>query len=114
MNVIDALEVFSSANLEKSNVRFPASINTGYVAVTNNKGYTAYRNVDKEATEARSDNKYKLIYGYDFGTVDIQGTTDPANIDAEDSAALGAHIVYVQTNNSTNDFHQRAKASLKK
>jgi hypothetical protein len=40
------------------------------------------------------------------------GTTDPSGIDAEKSMANGAKIVYMDTNNSTNDFHERNFASL--
>lgn len=112
--VIGALEVWSAANVEKSLARFPADINTGYAAVTNQKGYSLYRNVDKEATEALPENNGKLVYGYADGTVDLNGTTDPSDIDAEASIANGAHIIYAQTNDSGKDFHQRKTASLKK
>lgn len=112
--VIGAIEVYSQPNLAKSAPRFPADINSGYVAITNNQGYSVYRNVDKAATEALPENEGKLVYGYTQGTEDVEGTTDPSGIDAEASIANGAHIVYSQTNNSTNDFHQRKTASLKK
>lgn len=84
--------------------------------MTNKQGYSIYRNVDKEATEALAENEGKLVYGYSLGTTDYQGatSTDPSTIDAEASMAAGAHIIFKDTNNSTNDFHQRAKASLKK
>lgn len=113
-NVIGALEVYSQPNLSKSNPRFPAAINSGYVAVTNNQGYSVYRNVDKAATEALPENEGKLVYNYSMGTVDVEGTTDPSGIDAEASIANGAHIIYSFTKNTTNDFHQRKQASLKK
>ncbi|MBR4524387.1 MAG: DUF4876 domain-containing protein [Bacteroidales bacterium] len=112
--VVDAVEVWSTANVAKSQVRFSADINTGYVAVTNNKGYTVYRNVDKEATEALAENAGKLVYDYAGGTTDVEGTTDPSNIDAEASIARGAHIIYSETNDTAKDFHQRKVASLKK
>ena len=112
-NVIGALEVFSAANIEKSLARFSPDINTGYVAITNNKGYTVYRNVDKEATEALPENEGKLVYGYSGGTEDVNGSTDPSGIDAEASIANGAHIIYAQTNDSGKDFHQRKVSSLK-
>lgn len=112
--VIGAIEVYSQPNLAKSAPRFPADINTGYVAITNNQGYSVYRNVDKAATEALPENEGKLVYDYALGTQDIEGSTDPSGIDAEASIANGAHIVYSQTNSSTNDFHQRKVASLKK
>ena len=112
--VIGAIEVFSQANVAKSAPRFPASVNGGYVAITNNKGYSVYRNVDQASTEALPENAGKLVYDYAFGTTDVEGTTDPSGIDAEASIANGAHIVYSQTNSTTNDFHQRKQASLKK
>lgn len=113
-SVVGAIEVYSAANIEKSNARFPADINTGYAAITNNKGYTLYRNVDKEATEALPENEGKIVYGYAGGTEDVNGSTDPSGIDAEASIANGAHIIYAQTNDSGKDFHQRKTASLKK
>lgn len=113
-NVIGALEVWSSANIEKSNHRFPAKLNSGYAALTAKQGYTLYRNVDKAATEALAENEGKLVYEYAGGTTDVEGTTDPSGIDAEASIEKGAHIIYKQTNSSANDFHQRKVASLKK
>ena len=112
--VIGAIEVYSQANLAKSAPRFPADLNSGYVAITNNQGYSVYRNVDQASTEALPENAGKLVYDYALGTTDVEGTTDPSGIDAEASIANGAHIVYSQTNSTANDFHQRKKASLKK
>ena len=77
-------------------------------------GYSLYRNVDKEATEALPENAGKLVYNYALGTQDVDGSTDPSGIDAEASIAAGAHIIYLQTNDSSKDFHQRKLASLKK
>ena len=111
--VIDAVEVWSAANIAKSQLRFPASINNGYAAFTNQKGYTIYRNVDKEATEALIENDGKLVYSYAGGTDDVNGSTDPSGIDAEASIKAGAHIIYSETNDSAVDFHQRKTASLK-
>lgn len=67
------------------------------------------------APEALAGNEGKIVYGYSLGTTDYKGaqSTDPSGIDAEASIRNGAHIVYSDTNNSSNDFHQRAKASLK-
>ena len=83
----------------------------------NKYGYSSYRNVDKEATEAIAENSGKLVYNYSLGTLNMigveNGSTDPSGIDAEASIKNGARIVYQDTNNSTNDFHQRRKASLK-
>ena len=113
-NVVDAVEVWSTANVAKSQVRFSSDINIGYVAVTNNKGYTVYRNVDKDATEALPENAGKLVYNYSGGTTDVEGSTDPSGIDAEASIKQGAHIIYSETNDTSKDFHQRKVASLKK
>ena len=113
-NVVDAVEIWSAANAEKSQSRFPAELNTGSVLMTNYKGYAIYRNVDREATEALPENDGLLVYGYSGGTLDSGGSTDPSGIDAEASIAAGAHIIYSDTNNSPSDFHQRAVASLKK
>lgn len=116
-NVVDAVEIWSQANVSKGIYRFPASINTGYIALTNGLGHTIYRNVDKEATEALEENNGKLVYGYAGGTLDAAtnvGSTDPSGIDAEASIAAGAHIIYSDTNDSSKDFHERTVASIKK
>lgn len=115
--IVDGVEIFNIPNLANSKTRFIPTIDAGYAKFTNGKGYTIYRNVDQEATEALKENKGKLVYNYDGGTkVDDpdNGTTDPSGIDAEASIANGAHIIYMDTNNSSNDFHQRKVASIKK
>ncbi len=113
--VKDGVEVFDNANIQKSNKRLLDSVDAGYVGFTNKSGYTLYRNVDKEATEALAENEGKLVYNYAGGTETIEGgSTDPSGIDAEASIANGAHIIYKDTNNSRNDFHQRKVASIKK
>ena len=115
-NVVDAVEIWSAANIEKSKVRFPSSLNTGYVAIDNNLGHTVYRNVDKEATEALPENAGKLVYNYAGGTYDEAagtGSTDPSGIDAEASIKAGAHILYSDTNDSGKDFHERKVQSIK-
>jgi hypothetical protein len=66
--------------------------------------------VDKTATEAILGNAGKLVYGYSLG---YEESTDPSGIDAEASIKNGAHIIYKETNNTTNDFHQRSQASLR-
>ena len=78
--------------------------------LTNQLGHSLYRNVDKESTEARAENAGKLVYNYALG---VDGSTDPSGIDAEASIRNGAHIYYVDTNNSTNDFHERQRCSLR-
>ena len=110
--VLDALEEWSAADETKYILRFPSAVNTGYNVMVNALGYSQYRNVDKAATEAIAGNAGKLVYNY-AGAVS-QDDTDPSGIDAEASIAAGAKIVYMDTNNSANDFHQRKVASLKK
>jgi hypothetical protein len=107
------VEIFQAASVAKSNLRFSSDVNSGAVVIATNQGYTAYRNVDKEATEALPENSGKLVYGYKGGTDDVEGTTDPSGIDAEASIKAGAHIIYVDTNDSSKDFHQRKVSSLK-
>ena len=110
--VLDALEEWPEADATKYFHRFPTAVNTGYNLATKNLGYTQYRNVDKEATEAIAENAGKLVYNY-AGAVSEEDT-DPSGIDAEASIGNGAKIVYMDTNNSANDFHQRKVASIKK
>ncbi len=107
--VIDGIEVFSAAYVAKNAKRLPAEIDGGSVLLTNQHGYTLYRNVDKEETEKLPENKGKLVYGYTMGV----STGDPSGIDAEASIKNGAHIIYMDTNNSTNDFHERKAFSIK-
>lgn len=107
--VIDGIEVFVKDNA-KNKKRLTAAVDAGAVEMTGGMGYSLYRNVDKAATEAIAANAGKIVYGYAGGA---DGATDPSGIDAEASIANGALIIYQDTNNSTNDFHQRAKASIK-
>lgn len=113
--IFDAVDIYGSAYVEQSKPRFSSTLDAGYIVLTNAKGYSIYRNVDKEATEALPENAGKLVYGYSLGSTyyDDSQSTDPSGIDAEASIKNGAHIIYKNTNNSTNDFHQRAQASLK-
>jgi len=110
--VVDAAEVFLMNN-GNNKKRFPAAIDAGFVNHINELGYSIYRNVDEEATEAISENTGKLVYEYNLGTKASGGSTDPSGIDAEASARNGARIVYSDKNNSSIDFHLRAKASLR-
>ena len=112
--VIDAVDIFNTASLDKSKSRFSTDILTGTFDMPNLKGYSVYRNVDKEATEALEENAGKLVYNYAGGTEDVEGSTDPSGIDAEASIAAGAHIIYSDTNSMSNDYHARKVASLKK
>lgn len=104
-NILDAVEVFTTTS-DKNLKRLTASVDVGQTYLTNKLGYSSYRNVDKKETEAIAENAGKLVYSYSLGT-------DPSGIDAEASLKNGARIVYKDTNNSTNDFHQRAQASLR-
>ena len=108
--IVDALEVYSTGYKDSSLKRLTADIDAGYVWLTNYQGHTLYRNVNKEATEALLENAGRLVYGYDMG---VDGVTDPSGIDAEASIRHGAHIIYQDTNNSTNDFHERQRCSLR-
>lgn len=113
-SVVDGLEVFAIGKGDKNNKRLTSGIDAGYVNFSNKLGYTLYRNVDKDATEAIEGNKEKLVYSYTGGTETLEdGSTDPSGIDAEASIKKGAIIVYQDTNNSSKDFHQRKVASLK-
>jgi len=107
--ILDGVEVFKK-DATNNKKRLTATIDTGSVDFTNALGYTIYRNVDAAATKAIEGNEAKLVYNYKGGALD---TTDPSGIDAEASIAAGAKIVYKDTNNSTNDFHVRATASLR-
>ncbi len=108
--VVDAIEVFSAAYQTSCVKRLTANIDAGYVWLTNYQGHSLYRNVDRDATEALPENEGRLVYGYSLGA---DGDTDPSGIDAEASVRNGAHIIYQDTNNSTNDFHERQLCSLK-
>ncbi|MDR3236594.1 MAG: DUF4876 domain-containing protein [Prevotellaceae bacterium] len=113
--VVDGIEVFNKGNANNQKRLTPA-VDAGYIELTNAQGYTLYRNVDKQATEAITANTGKLVYNYNLGTEGIDGvdgTTDPSGIDAEASIKNGARIVYKDSNNATNDFHQRRKSSLR-
>lgn len=102
--VLDGIEVWPESDLDESIIRFPLSCNMGYVALANQAGHTLYRNVDKTATEAIPGNAGKLVKGY---------ADDPSGIDAEASIKAGAKIVYLNTNNSARDFHERKVSALK-
>ena len=108
--ILDAVEVFNAEKLDVSKKRLTADLDGGYVKLTHGYGHVLYRNVDKERTEARPENAGKLVYGYSLG---IDGSTDPSGIDAEASMKNGAHIVFQDTNNSTADFHERQRCSLR-
>ena len=106
--ILDGIEVFTSAS-DKNQKRLTPKVDAGQTVLTNKMGYSSYRNVDKSATEAIKENEGKLVYDYNKGTT----TTDPSGIDAESSIKKGAIIIYQDTNNSSNDFHQRSQASLR-
>lgn len=108
--IIDGMEVWASNYIKDSNKRLTSEIDAGYVALTNRLGHSLYRNVDANATKAISGNSDKLVYNYSLG---VGTSTDPSGIDAEASIKKGAKIVYQDTNNSTNDFHERQKFSVR-
>jgi|SRR6218665_78472 len=110
--IVDAVEAYLLNNTSNKK-RFTAAVDAGYVYHVNNQGYSIYRNVDKEATEAITANTGKLVYNYQFGTTSVGGSTDASAIDAEASIKAGARIVYKDNNNSTTDFHLRSQASLR-
>ena len=108
--IIDAIEVFSSDYATQCVKRLTADIDAGYVWMTNKKGHAVYRNVDRQATESLAENEGRLVYNYSLG---VDDSTDPSGIDAEASISNGAHIIYQNTNNATNDFHERQLCSLR-
>ncbi len=108
--IIDAVEVFNAAKKEDSKKRLTADLDVSYVYLTNKLGHSLYRNVDKEMTESLAENNGKLVYGYSLG---VDGSTDASGIDAEASIRNGAHIIYQDNNNSSEDFHERQKCSLR-
>ena len=108
--VIDAIEVFSVDYSTQCVKRLTADIDAGYVWMTNKKGHAIYRNVDQQATEQLEENEGLLVYNYALG---VDDSTDPSGIDAEASLKNGAHIIYQNTNNATNDFHERQTCSLR-
>lgn len=108
--ILDGIEVFSTAYVGKDQKRLTPDIDGGYVLLTNKLGHSLYRNVNKEATEALEENAGKLVYNYALA---VEGSSDPSGIDAEASIKNGARIIYQDTNNSANDFHERSQASLK-
>lgn len=108
--IIDAVEVFNTAKKEDCKKRLTADLDVGYVYLTNKLGHVLYRNVDKEMTESLSENSGKLVYGYALG---VDDSTDPSGIDAEASIRNGAHIIFQDNNNSSEDFHERQKCSLR-
>lgn len=101
--IIDAVEVYEKGN-DKNMKRLTSTIDAGYIELTTASGYSVYRNVDAEATKAIEGNAAKLVTGY---------ADDPSGIDAEASIKAGARIIYKDTNNSSSDFHERKKASIK-
>ena len=108
--IIDGMEVYAKEKPEDCKKRLTADIDAGYVWLTNKLGHALYRNVDKEWTESLPENAGKLVFNYSLG---VDASTDPSGIDAEASMKNGAHIVFQDTNNSTDDFHERQKCSLR-
>lgn len=110
--IIDGVEVFAANPGKGTNQkRLTSDIDNGYVTLTNKLGHTLYRNVDKSATEALAENSGKLVYNYSLA-VDVSANGTDV-IDAEASIKNGAHIIYLDDNNSSSDFHERQKFSIK-
>lgn len=112
-DIIDAVEVYAAAYQAsgKNAKRLTSDLDNGYVVLTNKLGHSEYRNVDKEATEALSENAGKLVYNYSLA---VDAANNGAKvIDAEASIKNGAHIIYMDTNNSSVDFHERQKFSVR-
>lgn len=104
--IIDGVEVFNYASKDNCKKRLTADVDAGYVYLTNKLGHSLYRNVDQEMTEALAENEGKLVY-------DATQGADPSGIDAEESILKGAHIIYRDYNDSSNDFHERLRCSLR-
>ncbi|MDD3108293.1 MAG: DUF4876 domain-containing protein [Alistipes sp.] len=99
--VQDGVEVFSGSSTGNSK-RVAASIDAGYVMLTSSYlARTLYRNVDKDATEEIAGNP--IVYG---------DKEDPSGIDAEATLRAGGRVIYLDSNNSTEDFHERGVQSL--
>lgn len=112
-DIIDAVEVFAAAYVasNSNNKRLTDDLDAGSVVLTNRLGHSEYRNVDKAETEALPENAGKLVYNYSLAVDAANNGADV--IDAEASIKNGAHIIYMDTNNSTNDFHERQKFSVR-
>lgn len=110
-DIIDAVEVYNAAQMNKNQKRFTDDLDAGYVTLTNKLGHSEYRNVDKAATEELAENAGKLVYNYSLAVDDANNGAEV--IDAEASIKNGAHIIYMDTNNSTNDFHERQEFSVR-
>ena len=108
--IIDAVEGFNATAKSDNKKRLTAELDGGYIYHTFKLGHAVYRNVDQESTEALPENKGLLVYGYNKG---VDGSTDPSGIDAEASLRKGAHIIYMDWNNSGTDFHERQQCSLR-
>lgn len=108
--IIDGVEVFNGTKKENCKKRLTADVDAGYVYLTNKLGHSLYRNVDAEMTLALPENQGKLVYDYSLA---VSPSSDPSGIDAEESIKNGAHIIYMDNNYSTEDFHERQRCSLR-
>ena len=108
--ILDGVEVWKAGSESASVKRLTDDIDVGHVSLTNAQGHVLYRNVDKASTEALPENAGKLVYNYNLG---VESSTDPSGINAEASMKNGAHIIFMDTNNSSVDFHERQKCSLR-
>lgn len=104
--IIDGVEVYQNTMVLNSKKRFTAEVDAGHVEQAIRIGHSVYRNVDAEETKKIAGNETKLVYNYQYGK-------DPSGIDAEASMKKGAKIVYMDSNNSSQDFHERSQFSLR-
>lgn len=109
--IVDGMEIYDATKVKDSQKRLTSDIDNGYVTLTNKLGHSLYRNVDVDATTARPENAGKLVYNY---TLAVDASQNGANIiDAEASIKNGAHIIYLDDNNSSTDFHERQQFSVR-
>ena len=87
--------VFSAGYVGKNSKRLITSVDGGSVVLTNRQGYSIYRNVNKEATEAIPDNKGKLVYSYNMGTSDLEEVQPIRAVSMRKPPSTWAHVSYL-------------------
>lgn len=104
--VLDGVDVYNGA-ATNNNKRLKAAVDAGYVTMpTTYQAMTVYRNVDEEATLEIPGNEAFIVRSYSQGN-------DPSGIDAEATIRKGGRIIYMDSNNSSDDFHARSTQSLR-
>lgn len=111
--IIDGIEVYDESKVSESKKRLPADIDLGYITTTKLLGRSLYRNVDEEATRALPENEGKLVEITATDNANAVLAKQRGTIDAEASIKKGAHIIYMDNNNSTEDFFERGQFSIK-